>query len=64
MSTRSVDDLSRPWVITGISKVAGSRGLMGKPSNLPAFIIQFVFLEAATKNPPRGGCTPSNLTEK
>jgi hypothetical protein len=35
--------------MTGISKAAGS---------------QFVFLEPATKNPPRGGCTPSTLTEK
>ena len=63
-----VDPLGRRPVkamgMTGISKAAGSRGLIGKPSNLPAFIIQFVFLEPATKNPPRGGCTPSTLTEK
>jgi len=50
--------------MTGISKAAGSGGLIAKPSNLPAFIIQFVCLEAATKNPPRGGRIPSTMTEK
>jgi hypothetical protein len=51
--------------MTGISKAAGSGGLIGKPSNLPGVHCPVRwFLEAATKNPPCGGCIPSNMPEK